>query len=337
MTRDDLLALFLSLALLGLAGCPTDDDDDTGSAGDDTAGDDDIAADALDLADANNYGFTGTMDITSYPVAAYADILIDWSALTHDLQGHPVDILTEINTSSIIVFRYLTHEEVEVGLTNNTLMMADVALFVFADVTGTTSVYLSEHTLFGTDVDVETYFHRSYGLSWLHTLSTGDSPGVGTRMAAFLDPLETTRKTRVFLSNDSTVLEVDADLTSLIPVEVDLGGPFSIDWSGLTTDGQGNEIAFGDIDQVMIAHYLTLSPADLEEQLLDLEYVDDGTWILDLTTGGMVADLSEATDEAGQAFEGIDAEGTWILALRCTECPNPAPPFLTVLQATPIE
>ena len=33
----------------------------------------------------------------------------------------------------------------------------------------------------------------------------------------------------------------------------------------------------------------------------------------------------------GEPFTGFTGEGTWILALRCSTCSNPAPPFATVL------
>ena len=37
--------------------------------------------------------------------------------------------------------------------------------------------------------------------------------------------------------------------------------------------------------------------------------------------------------EAGQAFPGIDATGTWLLGLECGNCGIPAPWYLTVLKA----
>ena len=34
----------------------------------------------------------------------------------------------------------------------------------------------------------------------------------------------------------------------------------------------------------------------------------------------------------GKAFTGISTSGTWIVALRCGSCRNPAPWYLTVLK-----
>ncbi len=287
--------------------------------------------DEITLTDEGNYAIDAELDIASYPVAELTDITIYWDQLTQDMQGHELTPDEDIDTVAAAVFRYLTEEEVEQGLTNDTILMKDVGLYVFAEVTGTTSVNLSELTLFGTDIDVETYFEASYG-TWLIPLATGFTPGTGYRMAAFLVPTPGETTTEVHLTNDSMVLTVDADLTTLQPTEMAAGSTPTVDWSGLTLNGQGNEFKHGDVDQVMVGTYASLTPTDLEEQLLDLELIHDGMWSYDLAAGGSSLDLSLLTDEAGAAFGGITDEGTWILALRCSTCANPAPLFLTVLE-----
>ena len=183
-------------------------------------------------------------------------------------------------------------------------------------------------------MDVETYFELAYGETWMHTLSTGDTPGVGTRMAAFFTPTPTSEVTEVMLTNDSTVLDVETDMTSLTLPQVPADADVEIDWDALTTDSQGNPLSQGGIDQVMLGVYESLSASDLEENLLDLENVHDGMWYLDLDQGGTSAGLTQLTDADGGAFPGFSTPGTWMLALRCTTCPNPAPPFLTILDVT---
>jgi hypothetical protein len=56
-------------------------------------------------------------------------------------------------------------------------------------------------------------------------------------------------------------------------------------------------------------------------------------WDLALT-GEPTADLSKATlRSGGSAFDGFShGTGTWILALMCSTCQNPAPILLTVLE-----
>jgi hypothetical protein len=37
-------------------------------------------------------------------------------------------------------------------------------------------------------------------------------------------------------------------------------------------------------------------------------------------------------DDKGNSFPGVDSNGTWLVALLCTNCRNPAPYYLTVLE-----
>ena len=47
--------------------------------------------------------------------------------------------------------------------------------------------------------------------------------------------------------------------------------------------------------------------------------------------GELVADLALATGDDGD-FTGFTDGGTWVLALMCSSCSNPAPLFLTVVE-----
>ena len=74
------------------------------------------------------------------------------------------------------------------------------------------------------------------------------------------------------------------------------------------------------------------TPAELATQFLDLEIIPTNLYSLSLT-GGNSADLAAAVDADGNAFSGLSGDGTWLLALRCGRCYNPAPVFLSVLVA----
>jgi len=83
----------------------------------------------------------------------------------------------------------------------------------------------------------------------------------------------------------------------------------------------------GNIDGLMLGHY-TEARSELQAQLLDLELITDEIWTVDLSgTAGF--DLA-----ALPGFTGFSTGGTWIRALTCTSCINPAPLFLTVLEPT---
>jgi len=140
----------------------------------------DTPDETIALTDEDNFAYDYTFDITSYPAPELSDFTIDWSALTEDMHGAPLVPDADINMAAVVVFRYLSEEDIESG---EPYISWGHELFVFAEVNGATSVRLSDLTMFGTDIDIETYFEASYG-TWLLVLSTGDIPGAGTRMAA---------------------------------------------------------------------------------------------------------------------------------------------------------
>jgi hypothetical protein len=43
-------------------------------------------------------------------------------------------------------------------------------------------------------------------------------------------------------------------------------------------------------------------------------------------------DFSSLKDKSGNKFSGIDGNGTWLLALQCGGCRNPAPLYLTIFK-----
>ena len=308
----------LMLLLLGLLGCGERQEPCL-----------DSSANIL-LSDEDNYGFEGQLEIESTALMPGSDPEFDWSSLTTDLQGHTLDPVADIDAASIIVFRDLSEEEVEVGLSTDSIDQSSLALFISVNVETSTQVHLSDFTLFGNDIDAEQYFEEGYG-TWLLTLNTGTVPGVGTRMAAFVSPVADEESEQVDIIDSSTLLHVDASIASITPITVPANqSALVIDWSEITTDGQGGAFESGSIDQVSLGWYADLHAEDLEREFLDLELIADEQWVAEASGSDM--DLQElANDES--TFPGVDDEGAWVLALRCTTCVNPTPPFLTLLSA----
>lgn len=335
------LRLIPVLATLCLAGCGSDGDTGSDAVADAMldAADTDPGWEALapvcpqgtsvPLTDDDNYTFTGSLDIQSYDLAALSDPLFDWGGLQFDLQGHPMDPADDVDQAAVIVFTNITEEEIEAGLSTNTLEQSHVTLFTQVETGNATSAHLSEFTVFGNDIDVEQYFEEGYGV-WLLTVTRGTTPGVGTLMAAFLRPLATATANTLDLTTDSTVLDFTVDLQSaagipLAPATKEL----TLDWTGLATKGNGIELASGEVDQVMVGHYPDLDLADIEKQFLDVELLAQDLWTADVASGTTL-ELS-TLDGASGPFPGISPQGTWLLALRCTTCANPVPPFIARL------
>jgi len=155
--------------------------------------------------------------------------------------------------------------------------------------------------------------------------------GGKSRMIQALKLDSASTNTEVKLSNDSTKLDYTVDLHSLKPTMVPGGDPkLTIDWADILTNALGNTFLPTQITEVRVAHY-TQSQADLEAHFLDLELIDEDTW-RDSEVAGTSSDLSKLTNDAGQAFPGVSASGTWVLGLVCGACRNPAPWYLTILK-----
>jgi hypothetical protein len=281
------------------------------------------------LENANNYSFEGTLDIPSVETASGVDICVDWSKLNSDLQCHSVDPANDIDLLGVIRFPTLTEAEVESQLSTNDLDMKSMGGYVqYPNDEEATSACLSDFSFFGTAFDLATDYTEDGG-TYLLELQSGTTPGVGARMLVFLEPRVKSDVTEVNVPNGCGMLHYSADLHTLTTVPVSLDGPWVMDWSDVTTDGLGNDMTDAQIDLLEVAHYDSVTVTDLENDFLDIEQNADEMWSLSLTSGKS-GDLSDATNGASK-FSAFQKGGTWILALRCSSCSNPAPLFLTVL------
>ncbi len=284
----------------------------------------------LVLTDANNYAYTGALDVPSVRTAEAVDLRFDWSALTKDMLCHDLDPVADVDNLSMLYFPNLTEAEIEAGMQANALIQVDLGAYVSRAVGDETAASLSEFTFFGTDVDAEQQYVDSPG-SYLLLVTSGTTIGVGTRTLTFLDPDPTATVTDVDLVDHCDIVDFDADLGSLDPVRVRAGGPWQLDWSALTRDGQGNAIDLGTIDRLMLGRYDGVTVDQLQASFLDFEQLAAETWSLDIASGS-TADLSTLATADGTPFGDLSAAGPWFLALRCSLCANPATVFLTELR-----
>jgi hypothetical protein len=164
---------------------------------------------------------------------------------------------------------------------------------------------------------------------------TGTEPGEGTRMLQAFRLDTASDNTSVAIESSSATLEYSANLTSLAPTQIPTDdAEITVDWSAMTVNALGNEFEPRLITEVMVARY-SLTPAEMEAQFLDLELIADDMWRGEVPAGTSTL-LSSLTNEAGEAFTGIDDTSTWIVALRCGRCANPAPWYLSILEPCPV-
>ena len=282
------------------------------------------------LTDANNFHFTGSLDLPVITTASGSDLDVCWDQLDQDVQCHAMDPAADIDTVGLVRFGSLTQAEVQEGLSTNDLQQSEMSGYVQYDNTAAsaTCTTLSAMSFFGTPVDVTSEYTEGAG-TYLLLLTTGSTPGVGARMLGFLQPEAASTNTAVDVPSGCGVLAFDADLHSLTPAPVYTDTTL-VDWSAVTSDGQGNPFDPGRVDGLLVGEYDDQTVADVEADFLNLEARATHLYTLAPELGGTSADISLASDGTS-TFAGFTGDGVWMLALTCSTCYNPAPLFLTVL------
>jgi hypothetical protein len=295
------------------------------------------------LEDRHDYSFESNLEIASTGVAAATELSFDWSGVTRDMLGHPFDPLTSVDMVELMIWHYAEDDLVR-DLGSDDLDTSNlIALGQLPTENTRTSVSLFEiRSPSGGTIDAETLLeyvdpvrYPPEDHAYVIMVAEGTTLGKGTRMIALFepDPAETT--TDVRMADDSTQLDYTADLSSLDRVAIPAGtADVILDWSdeaALTTTATGKPWFPTRITDVQVAHYAERTLEELEDEFLDLEFLADELYSLNLSAGQSVS-LSRLTDANGTAFPGIDDVGVWVVALKCGSCSNPAPLFLTVLE-----
>jgi len=289
--------------------------------------------------EANNYAFSSTLTFPPIAVAPKTELTFDWSGVTTDFIGHSLDTKKDLNTISILMWS-LTLADVQTKLNSDSLMMSDLTVVPLSVSTdgNSTSAKLFSFTLSGNPVtssDILPYFdadnYPPATHTYLLTAATGTIVGQGTKMLQSfqLDPNST--NSTVTMTSDSTKLDYKANLHSLIATGIPAGqAAITLDWSQMKTNALGNTFITTNITSALVAHY-TQTPAELETKFLDIELIAAALYKSSIATGTTL-DFSSLQDSNGNVFPGIDGTGTWMVALRCGGCRNPAPWYLSILK-----
>ena len=305
----------------------------------------------LVIADSTNYTFSSTLNVESTVVnGAHTDIFFDWSALTTDFFDVPVNPATDIDMIVISLWGQ-TETELSQNLNKDNLPLSDnkgAATFYPNNTddgheAGRTSAHLLEFNSFHNpipeedlwarfDVTTPGYEYPPESHTFMIMAATGTMPGKNSRMLGFFRLDANATNTTVALTDSSTQMDWSVDLHSAPIYSVPAGNPnLNIDWSGMTLNALGNEYDVTQITEAVVAHYASMTVADLEQQFLFLEDRADAWYSGDVLAGTNM-DLNELTDEADNPFPGIDSTGVWLVALFCTNnCNNPAPWSITLL------
>jgi hypothetical protein len=292
---------------------------------------------------ANNYSFSSSLMLHPVKVKPKSDLTVDWSAVTKDFLGHAVNPKTDLNAIFLLSVN-LKSSDFETQLNDDTFSTSSI------NIPGPPPAYLpngseTSKSMIGNfqsaagpvmQSDLDTYLDASVYTPQNTTFAFAAQSGtsVGTGQIHMLQSFEldtTSNNTSVALTNSSTTLTYTANLHSLSPTGVPAGtAHLTLDWSSITKNALGGTFVATNIAHAIVGHY-TQTPAQLESQFLDLQTIASQLYQADIPYGTTL-DFTTLKDSSGNSFSGIDSSGTWLVALICTTCRNPAPWYLTILE-----
>ncbi len=333
----------------GAAGSGVAGSDAAGAGGTSTAGSclapDETGKLTLDALAENNYYFVSDLTVASVDVMPNSDLTVDWSGLTKDFNGRPLDPMADIQSVGLLVWNMpadefhmklnqdalqgqFTYTTPLLAFTMGSVTSANVFSFVPPTAMDGSEMLDPEQILpflsaEDVDQDAVTYTVMPMG-------GTAIGRDVKAIMRFRLNPDST--NTTINVSDDSTSLTWEADLDRGAPVHIPAGtSNILVNWRRtMEKNVLGNDWVRGKISEVVVGKYL-MTPAELSQRFLEVETLGDKFFTGEVTAGDEL-ELSTLTDAAGAPFGGIDSEGTWILALRCGTCGNPAPWYVSVLK-----
>jgi hypothetical protein len=284
---------------------------------------------AIVLTDANNYGYTSAIDIGSVDIPVGSDVAIDWSLLTADLLGDALDPAADITDLTLISFPDLSQEAVEAAVAADVLLQSDVGLLALLDTDGRTRAALSDFTVGLSTPLVPDQHVTDTSASWLLRATTGV---LDTRMVTFVRPVTDGGSTTVTLGADSARLDFEVELSELTAVEVpaSVAEDWTVEWPDVTVRGNGADFDPVGVDQLQLAR-LDEPIEDVEADFVHADQRADRLYTVSADAGTRVT-LGDAVDAAGAPFLAFGSGELWMLALRCTTCANPAPPFVTLVR-----
>jgi len=295
--------------------------------------------------EANNYAFKSTITLPPISVQPKTELTFDWGSVTKDMLGHDLDAKTGINIVSIISWA-VSLKDLQDGLNADDLPMnaiTGIPLSIQTD-GSSTSAKLFSFTLNGAPIGSSGGLSQSDALDFFDADKYDPSSNTYTLMAAsgtvvgqnskllqafVLDKNST--NTTVKMTSDSTKLDFKADLHSLKPTGIAAGqAAITLDWGNMKKTALGSDFDTTAITRALVGHY-TQSITELENRFLDLEIMDTEIYQGSIPPGTQI-DFSTLETSDGKNFSGIDATGTWLVALQCGNCRNPAPWYLSILK-----
>jgi hypothetical protein len=292
--------------------------------------------------DEHNYTSTSVLTPGEITTAAGEDLTINWDNLNIDMQCHDMDPVEDIEKVALIRFRGLTNAEASALLTAGELDQDQVDGYLQYETKrmGTTAM-LSDLSVFGSPVDILEEYAPVEGQTYMLLWGTTEEPGVGARTMTFIRPVVGDTRTIINApipcdrAAGTGILEFTADLSETpVVVKEDPEGAYVMDWRGVSKDSLLNDFAYTRVTSVLLGFFADKTPADIELEILDIELNATDLWEVEHGGGKQAALSALKHRETGEDFAGFDGypAGTWLFALMCSDCQNPSPLVLSVLE-----
>jgi hypothetical protein len=284
--------------------------------------------------EANDYALSTTFGFELTHVAPNVALTFDWSGVTEDFLGRPLDPKTDISyvDVSMVNDRGAAPRLAADFMTLSTSTVDWLALDTMGKRTHAGSDELEPQNTPPLPNDVLSIFDGVAfgGFPYLVSIASTSDAGRETRMFAPFIFDSASENRSVVMTSHATTLAYAADLSVLTPARVQPHEPhLALDVSQLATDVYGRSFPTT-LAEVRISEHST-PRGDLARDVMDLDAVADHVWRAPVGADTSI-DLSTLADEDGQAFPGIDpTDPTWLLALYAGDA-VPAPVFLTALE-----
>jgi hypothetical protein len=293
------------------------------------------ASSAIVVTDADNYSFTGSIDLGDQLLTEGVDFEICWDGLTTTLRGNDMPEPSSVDRVILIKFA-LDQPALEEKIETGTLLQSDAdgGSQYFIDEPGTPCVMASDLEVIGNHLVPEIDLVSDPGTTWLASIQMLD-PRPDILMSTLLTFDAGAAPQDLGFSDGMSTIDFTADLGESPTISVPAGeGPYSFDWSGLEKDAMG--VAFNPLlaDELIVGHVPTDDILAVEADFVRLYEVADELYTASVYGLIAVDDLGVAVDDAGTGFGGFTKDGTWLLALVCTldTCTSPTPMFLAVVE-----
>jgi hypothetical protein len=293
----------------------------------------------------NDYTFSSQITLPTMKVKSMSDITFNWGGVTTDFLGHAVNPLTDLNTIFLLVVD-IPIATFEKQLNDDTFSQGEILITpppTFSPSGVTSGSLYNSFTAGGEVIDMTNAAPYLNATTYTPANSTytiaaqsGTNLGTGIRMLQAFQLDDSSTNTTVTMTNSSMMLKYSANLHSLHPTGVPANtAALSMDWGQLTTNALGANITntVTNITSAIVGHY-TQTPAELESQFLNLRTIAQDLYTAQIESGTSL-DFTTLMDSSGNPFPGVDSTGTWLVALICDNCRNPAPWYLTILEPAP--